>query len=82
MDDDKLKVQKLSGPTWSHRSSIRREFLADVEQTAEQKLFGVLHVTVISCRSLQTPENTQQTHISSALKPQILLGPNYDPELC
>ena len=34
------------GPTCGHSSSIRRQLVADVEQTAEQQLFGVLHVAV------------------------------------
>lgn len=54
----------LCRPTCTHGSSVRGQFVADVEQTAEQQLFGVLHVAVITWTRLQTPEDTTATNIS------------------
>lgn len=50
------------GPTCGHSSSIRRQLVADVEQTAEQQLFGVLHVAVVAWTRLQTPDAQNNKH--------------------
>lgn len=44
-------------PTCSHSSSTWSQFVADVEQTAEQQLLGVLHVGVIIGARLHTPDD-------------------------
>lgn len=44
---------QVSG-TFADRSSIRRQFLTDIQQTAEDELFCVLYILLFSCCRLQT----------------------------
>lgn len=61
--DEKTEVMRRTttyperAPTCSHCAPMRRQPVADIEQTAEQQLFGVLHVGVLGRAWLQTPED-------------------------
>lgn len=44
---------QVSG-TFTDKTSIRRQFLTDIQQTAEDELFCVLYILLFSCCRLQT----------------------------
>ena len=64
-------------PTWADWSSIGGELLADVEQTAEQQLLGVLHVALLCGGLLQTPaqDNRKQAVLNEpSSHPRLMAG--------